>query len=283
MTVAEQTIRWHKGHGTQNDFVVLPDPDGRTYADLSADLVRLLCDRRRGIGADGLLRVVRTSAEPAAEAFQDRAEWFMDFRNADGSVGEMCGNGVRVFARYLADAGLVGSDTELPVATRGGLKRVTYHEDGQLTVDMGPVSFPVADEVTVALGDRARSATAVDVSNPHAVAFVADLDELGPALTDLSWTPREAFPNGVNAEFVVRRGPGQLALRVLERGVGETWSCGTGACAAAATAARLDGVDRPATYRVDVPGGTLWVTLGSDGVAWLTGPAEVRLSGQFAG
>ena len=116
------SISWLKGHGTLNDFVVLPDPDG-SLLDLGSPwgqhLVRLLCDRNEGLGADGVLRVVRTKAVPDAAAVADEAEWFMDYRNADGSVAEMCGNGIRVYVRYLHEAGLVGADGPVLVATRG--------------------------------------------------------------------------------------------------------------------------------------------------------------------
>lgn len=286
--MGHRTLRWHKGHGTENDFVVLPDFDGVYHADLGTELVRLLCDRRRGVGADGVLRAVRTAAEPAAEAYADRAEWFMDFRNADGSVGEMCGNGIRVFARYLADAGLVDPNDELPVATRGGLKRIAFGADGRLSVDMEFVRFPRVTELWLSLRERRWPGVAVDVSNPHAMTFVGgatggvvDLAQLGD-LSDAGWTAEgNAFPAGVNLEFAVRRSERHLDMRVLERGVGETRSCGTGAVAVAAATARVEGVDLPRTYRIDVPGGSLDVHLDRDWRATLTGPAEVRLTGEI--
>ncbi len=123
-------MRFVKGHGTENDFVILPDPDG--VLDLTPEAVARLCDRRAGIGADGVLRVVRTKAtEHEADA-----EWFMDYRNADGGVAEMCGNGIRVFARYLVDVDLAAPG-EWDVATRAGLRRVTLGASGDVSVDMG--------------------------------------------------------------------------------------------------------------------------------------------------
>ncbi|MBW9205409.1 diaminopimelate epimerase [Mumia sp. zg.B17] len=268
------TFAWLKGHGTENDFVILPDPDGTVHGDLDATFVAALCDRRRGIGADGVLRAVR--AAPG-----EGAEWFMDYRNADGSIAEMCGNGVRVFARYLALEGLVDSSVPVPVATRDGIKVVTY--DGvAIAVDMGVPRLQGESKV-VAEG-TARAARQVDVGNPHAVAFVDDLGQAGTLLVEPEYDPA-VFPEGVNIEFVARRGPRHVAMRVHERGAGETRSCGTGAVAAALATAATDGAD-PAdggdvTYRVDVPGGTLHVTWKADGHAVLAGPAVIIARGDL--
>jgi diaminopimelate epimerase len=276
-----RTVRWVKGHGTENDFLLLRDPDGTTYADLDAATVRAVCERRSGVGADGVLRAVRTTAIDDGRVYTDVAEWFMDFRNADGSTGEMCGNGARLFAAFLFAEGLADPGAELPVATRAGLKRVRAEADGLLTVDMGLAGFPHALGLEVSAAGHTWPATAVDMGNPHGVAFVADLADPGPLLDPPTWTPAEVFPKGVNLEFAVRRGDRHLAMRVHERGVGETRSCGTGACAVAATAARVDAVDLPATYRIDVPGGTLAVGLHRDGQVELTGPAVLVARGEI--
>ncbi len=132
------TFPWLKGHGTENDFVLLPDPDGSIHGDLDAALVRFLCDRYAGIGADGVLRVIEGSKQSYVD---DGGDWFMDYRNADGSVAEMCGNGIRVFVRYLLDEGLTG-DKPLRVGTRAGVKEVALNDDGTLTVDMGEPALP---------------------------------------------------------------------------------------------------------------------------------------------
>jgi diaminopimelate epimerase len=275
-----------KGHGTENDFVIVPDPDG--VLDLSKDAVARLCDRRAGIGGDGLLRVVRSAAHPEAAALADDAEWFMDYRNADGSVAEMCGNGVRVFARYLRRAGLVGTG-ELAIATRAGIRRVRLAPasadgtSGDVTVGMGRALLP-AGEVTVTVGERSWPARNVNMGNPHAVAFVADLAHAGTLYEAPLVTPSDAYPTGVNVEFVVDRGPRHVALRVHERGSGETRSCGTGACAVMVAAARRDGADPAAsgeavTYTVDVPGGRLLITELPDGTVEMTGPAVIVAEG----
>ncbi|MFD9005788.1 diaminopimelate epimerase [Streptomyces sp. NPDC059582] len=283
-------IAFLKGHGTENDFVIVPDPEN--VLDLSPAAVAALCDRRAGIGGDGLLHVVRSAAHPEARAMAAEAEWFMDYRNGDGSVVEMCGNGVRVFARYLQHAGLV-TEGDLAVATRGGVKTVHIAKTGSdgdfaagdITVGMGKAVLPEGD-VTVTVGERSWPARNVNMGNPHAVAFVGDLAHAGDLFTPPPFRPATAYPDGVNVEFVADRGPRHVAMRVHERGVGETRSCGTGACAVAVATARRDGVDpavtgTPATYAVDVPGGRLVITERPDGAIEMTGPAVIVAEGEF--
>jgi diaminopimelate epimerase len=200
----------------------------------------------------------------------------------------MCGNGIRIFARYLQRAGLAGNG-DLAVATRSGVRRVHIAKDaddgtpGDITVDMGRALLPEG-EVTVSVGARAWRARNVNMGNPHAVAFVDDLDHAGDLLTSPATTPEGAYPQGVNVEFVVDRGPRHVAMRVHERGAGETRSCGTGACAVMVAAARRDGADpavtgSPATYTVDVPGGRLVITERVDGTVEMTGPAVIVADG----
>ncbi len=282
-------VPFFKGHGTQNDFVIVPDPDGAL--EIGPAAVAALCDRRAGIGGDGLLRVVRSAAEPAAADQADRAEWFMDYRNSDGSIAEMCGNGVRVFARYLVEAGLA-EPGEFAVATRAGVRTVRVAEDagdgtpGEVTVDMGRARLPGPDGVEVTVGARRWPALNVNMGNPHAVAFVDSLDHAGDLLSAPLTSPEGAYPEGVNVEFVVDRGPRHVAMRVYERGSGETRSCGTGTCAVAVAAIRRDGVDpavtgEPATYTVDVPGGRLVITEHPDGRIEKTGPAVIVAAGEI--
>jgi diaminopimelate epimerase len=270
------TLRFLKGHGTQNDFVIVPDADGAL--DLTADQVAKLCDRRAGVGGDGVLRIVRTAKVPGYEELADAAEWFMDYRNSDGSIAEMCGNGTRVFARYLVEAGLAEPGS-WDIATRGGLKPMTVPAAGDITVDMGPAVLPDAAAV-VTVGGLGRPAINVDMGNPHAVVFVEDLADAGPLLEAPAFAPAEVYPHGVNVEFVVDRGPGHVAMRVHERGSGETRSCGTGACAVMVAAARRDGAALPATYTVDVPGGRLVITERADGHIEMAGPAVIVAEGE---
>ncbi|MEP6695349.1 MAG: diaminopimelate epimerase [Pseudonocardiales bacterium] len=252
-------MRYLKGHGTGNDFVVLPDPDN---VPLTPSLVRALCDRRFGIGADGVLRVVR-----------DGALWFMDYRNADGSIAEMCGNGIRLYARYLVDAGLAEPGS-LEVATRDGVKQVSLDRFGDVTVQMGQAKVDGA--ATAGLGDRSCQGILVDIGNPHLVCVVdgpvTDFDLTAAPIVDSA-----LFPDGVNVEVVTGVGERHLQMRAFERGVGETRSCGTGACAAVAAASRQTG-EADGEWIVDVPGGRLVVTLEGDRVQ-LTGPAVVVASG----
>ena len=267
-----------KGHGTGNDFVIIPDVDGRL--DLTPEQVRWVCDRHRGIGANGVLRVVRTEHVPEVADFAAVAEFFMDYRNADGSVAEMCGNGARVFVRYLDATGLV-TDNDVVIATRGGLRSTTINADRSVTIDMGTATPPRARAMPhVTVGERTWPATGVLVPNPHAVVFVDDLADAGELLLPPDVAPGDVFPDGVNVEFVVDRGPDHVAMRVHERGVGETLSCGTGACAVAwAARRRTPDVTGETTWQVDVPGGTLHVTETARGSMLLTGPAELVARG----
>lgn len=271
-------VRFLKGHGTGNDFVVVPDPDGALT--LTPELVRRLCDRRFGVGADGVLRVVRTAcADTGLEpAVADAAEWFMDHHNADGSTAEMCGNGIRLYARYLVEAGLVEPGSHL-VATRGGTKTVEIPADGgDVRVDMGPpVPLPLTGVATgsvesAVLGGQEFSGVAVSMGNPHLVCRVQDVPAV--ELTAPLKLSAEAFPDGVNVEFFEWVNQGRVRMRVLERGVGETLSCGTGACAVAVAALGSPG----SAVEVDVPGGRLLVEW-TDRTMLLSGPAEFVAEG----
>lgn len=265
-------LSFSKGHGTENDFVIIADPDGRL--EIGVEDVQFLCDRHAGIGGDGLLRVVR--GRHVDEWTGDGDLWFMDYRNADGSIAEMCGNGLRLFARYLIEAGLAVGPV-IDIGTRAGLKHATALPDGRIRLAMGPATLGGAVEVTRATGERSTG-TVVDVGNPHAVSFVDQVADLDLTTAPI-WSPIETFPSGTNLEFVQILEPNAVAMRVYERGVGETRSCGTGTVAvAAATHARLGGT-LPQTYRVDILGGSVDVELTAD-QAYLTGPAVLVASGE---
>jgi diaminopimelate epimerase len=297
-------VPFAKGHGTENDFVLLLDPDG--VLDLRPETVTALCDRRAGLGGDGLIRVVRSGAIPDGAGQAASAEWFMDYRNADGSVAEMCGNGTRVFAAYLDAAGLV----DLPdgggvaIGTRAGARIVRRSGDSYVT-DLGPwsvVGGPRAaaegGDVTVSVAGVPRPGRgaplpglSVDVGNPHTVVALPDADQL--ALADLSAPPQvvPAPPHGSNVELVVplhdaTATVGHLAMRVHERGVGETRSCGTGVVAAAVAARVWGGQRAPDVWTVDVPGGRLQVALPAGQLlagesADLAGPAVIVATGRL--
>jgi diaminopimelate epimerase len=255
-----------KGHGTGNDFVIMPDLPGRIT--LSPALVRALCDRRTGIGADGVLRVVRTENDSEAQHIAPDAPFFMDYRNADGSIAEMCGNGARVLVAYLQRAGLVGD--RAVIGTRGGVRVAERTPDGQICVEMGAATvLDVRPRVRVAPQDGELPGIAVRMPNPHVVVAMPDGRAL--AALDLSVPPSvdPSLPEGQNVEFAAHAGERHLVMRVHERGVGETRSCGTGICAVVAA------VDQQVTgvWRVDVPGGITHVTRSSANSMSLTGPA----------
>ncbi|MDP9845724.1 diaminopimelate epimerase [Streptosporangium lutulentum] len=266
-------MRFAKGHGTENDFVILPDPEGEL--ELSATLVAAMCDRRAGIGADGVLHVMRTKRSPEVADQAGDAEWFMDYRNADGGVAEMCGNGTRVFARYLVDTGLAAAG-EFGVATRGGVKRVRLAETGDVSVEMG---LPrVLGSSRTSVSGREYEGLHVDMGNPHLACVIGD----PVAQLDLGHQPvfdPERFPSGVNIELLNPVGPRRVVMRVFERGAGETRSCGTGAVASAVAAAHQAG-ESTGTWAVEVLGGTVTVTL-DEHTSYLAGPAVLVASGDL--
>jgi len=293
-----------KGHGTQNDFVLLPDPDGRL--DVTPAFVAALCDRRAGLGGDGLIRVVRSAALPEGAALAGDAEWFMDYRNGDGSDAQMCGNGIRVFVTYLRHLGLVdlADGASLSVGTRTGV--LSVRRDGDLlAADLGPwrvvggeAAVEAGHDATVEVrGIEVNGATVVlpglcvDVGTPHTVLALAGADMLESA--DLTTAPvvSPAPVRGTNVELTVPlhetgAGVGHLRMRVHERGVGETRSCGTGAAAAVLATRAWAGPSAPRTWQVDVAGGRLRVTVPADDVTAgpgveLAGPATIVAEGHL--
>ncbi len=279
-------MRFAKAHGTGNDFVVLPDPDGEI--DLTPAMVVALCDRRHGIGADGVLRVVRAAKDPDAAGMAGAAEWFMDYRNSDGSLAEMCGNGVRVFARYLTSTGLVSERSALPIATRAGVVTVDVGSD-LITVDMPRTVVGPAGHTTV--GGVDYTGLSVTAGNPNLIVTLPDRAHL--AALDLSVQPllsAAEFPASANVEFIVPISPtaevgagpvdadAHVAMRVYERGAGETQSCGSGACAVARAVLHAAG-RAVGTVIVDVPGGRLTIAIDETSCR-LTGPAVIVATGE---
>lgn len=278
-----------KGHGTENDFVLVPDLDGEL--ELTPTQVALLADRQAGIGGDGVIRIVRTAAvaEEDVRALADRAEWFMDYRNADGSLAQMCGNGTRVFATWLRREGLVGE--ELTIATRAGIRRIRFEGD-EVVTHMGTWRFvdeakaqaqgfdslvhvEEAEDIT-----EPYSALSLDLGNPHTVVALPENVNLNGLRLRQPPKVNPVPPEGSNVEFVRVLGPGHVSMRVHERGVGETRSCGTGVCAAAIGLAFWSGdVDAPGQVQVEVPGGTLRVRLLPGREVELAGPAVLVADG----
>ena len=273
-------VQFAKGHGTLNDFVILPDPEGTLP--LTPARVAALCDRRGGIGGDGLLRVVRSACHPDAAAQAGAAEWFMDYWNADGSIAEMCGNGIRVYLRYLLAAGLTVGD-EVTVATRSGPRTGLVRGD-EIAVGMGTPTLRGTTSAMV--GTEGFPGVAVDTGNPHLVCPLPVGDTDGLEALDLTHAPgidAAIFPTGANVEFCteladqVKDADLHVRMRVHERGAGETASCGSGAVALAAVVLREAGLDVGAVA-IDVPGGRLTASLDAGEIP-LAGPAVIVATG----
>ena len=284
-------LHFTKGHGTGNDFVLFADPDG--LIDLSPQQLAAIADRHFGVGGDGVIRAVRSRSLPdgaAALAEDDSAEWFMDYHNADGSPSEMCGNGIRVYARFLVENGLVelGNGETLAIGTRGGVRDVQGNTSG-FQVDLGRWSLDGGEPLVRAKNLQvARPGLGINVGNPHVVVALSSEAELDAA--DLSFIPvlEPEAPHGANVEFVVpleplvKDGVGRIRMRVHERGSGETLSCGPGAAAAALATRHWAGPGAPNQWKVEVPGGTLGVRMwpAEDGEhVSLSGPAELVFDG----
>jgi diaminopimelate epimerase len=273
------TLPFAKLHGTANDFIYVDARAG--FPGDPAAIARRLCDRRRGIGADGLILLL-----PSTEA-----DGRMVIYNADGSRAEMCGNGIRGLAKFAYERGLLPKNP-LTVETDAGVKALELHLDGgrvaRVTVDMGmpewrgreiPVDADgeILDRPLVVDG-RTWSVTCVSMGNPHCVVFVDDvaglpLETLGPRFEHHPF-----FPRRVNTEFVRVDGRERLTMRVWERGSGETMACGTGACAVGVAAARTGRSARRVT--VTLPGGPLEIDWRSDDRVLMTGDAVAVFDGQ---
>jgi diaminopimelate epimerase len=246
------------GHGTENDFVLIFDPENKV--EISAEQVQAICNRKTGIGCDGFIRIGK-----------DSGKWFMDYRNSDGSIAEMCGNGIRVMAEYLTAKGHQAPGI-FPINTRDGMKYLSVPETGDITVNMGQIR-EVFGEISATANGQTWTGYNIDMGNPHAVVFVDDINQVGDLLTAPIVEPADEYPDGVNVEFVQFLPDGELKMRVHERGVGETKSCGTGTCAVALAASLKKGKRLPTNWIINPPGGRLSVEIDSHSNAILTGPA----------
>ena len=286
------SITFTKGHGTGNDFVLVLDPEGELS--LSSKQIAKICDRRFGIGADGFIRVVKSSKLPEGKQIlevEPAALWFMDYYNADGSAAEMCGNGIRVFARYLLDRGLakIEGGSTLAVGTRAGVKDLTQGSNG-FAVDLG--RWKLTSEFTVEANgiEVARPAQGIEIGNPHVVVALSSDAELKQLKLFEAPVVEPAPVNGANVEFVVPNDPmikdgvGYFSFRVHERGVGETLSCGTGIAAAALATRYWAGASAPNQWQVQARGGVVAVRMFAteDGEhVSISGPAELTFDGEL--
>ncbi|CAB4863431.1 MAG: diaminopimelate epimerase [Actinobacteria bacterium] len=246
------------GHGTENDFILVFDPNDEHS--ITTSQTAAICNRKTGIGADGLIRIIKRDDK-----------WFMDYRNADGSLAEMCGNGIRVMARYLVERGHM-QEGIFGINTRDGVKHLRVPMVGDISVNMGQVTDE-AEEITAATNSKVWNGYNINVGNPHAVVFVENLDEVGSLSEPPVVRPRESYPEGVNVEFVKITGDHEVAMRVYERGSGETRSCGTGTCAVAFAAALHTKEKLPTRWIINPPGGRLEVSIDGHSNATLIGPA----------
>lgn len=263
--VTTPRLAFVKGHGTENDFVLLPDPDD-TFK-LTPGLVRALCDRHAGIGADGVIRVARDGA----------TAFVMDYYNADGSTAEMCGNGARVFARYLVDAGWT-TPGRIEFTTRGGQRWAELGAIGDVAIGMGPVA--IGESASAVIAGETLAGRVIDVGNPH-LACLVDRDVAGFDLRRAPMVDDTLFPAGANVEVIQEVAAGRVRMRVHERGVGETRSCGTGTVAAAAAYLAAAGQTK-GRVTVDVLGGSVRVAISNHPhgpQATLVGPAVIVASG----
>jgi diaminopimelate epimerase len=265
-------VPYRKGHGTGNEFILVSGLDGY-FADqnsVTPKIAQNLCNRDSGLGADGILRVAK-----ASEFDIDDAQYFMDYTNSDGSKSATCGNGLRVFARYLVEAGLENRG-QFTIGTRAGTVTVAISETDtdftNIAVTMGRVSLGPMD-VTVHTETGSWPAVGIAGMNNHAISVVDNISDAG-ALDEIPTAlPAGTYPDGVNFEFIQTKSPTHIAMRTHERGVGETLSCGSGACAAAYVHATSNHLNDPWTVQVDVLGGTVYVDSATDGVLTLRGPA----------
>lgn len=267
-------MKFVKAHATENDFVVLIDVDDQL--DVTPEQVAFLCDRRAGVGGDGLLRVVRRGGAGGGV-------WFMDYRNADGSIAEMCGNGIRAFAHVLVAEGLEDA-SEFDVDTRAGIKRirVVSADAAEAVVSVGMGHVEVTGVSTAAMREAQFAGIGVDVGNPHLACVIPGLtaSELAEMEFVAPEFDPEFFPQGVNVEVLTELADGNVHMRVWERGVGETRSCGTGTVAAAQAALADAGIENGSVI-VNVPGGSIEVVL-EDGEATMTGPSNIVFHGELA-
>lgn len=246
------------GHGTHNDFVLVFDPQDEQS--ITTAQTAAICNRDTGIGADGLIRMIKRDER-----------WFMDYRNADGSLAEMCGNGIRVMARYLVERGHVAEGI-FAINTRDGVKHLRVPSEADISVNIGQVTDE-DEAITAATNSHIWNGYNISVGNPHAVVFVEDMSEVGDLTVAPVVRPRDSYPEGVNVEFVKIVDGNNLQMRVHERGSGETQSCGTGTCAVALAATIHTKGKLPATWIINPPGGRLEVTIDGHYNATLTGPA----------
>jgi diaminopimelate epimerase len=253
-----QSLMATYGHGTENDFVLVFDPADEIS--ITTAQTAAICNRQTGIGADGLIRIIKRDEK-----------WFMDYRNADGSIAEMCGNGIRVMARYLVQRGHQNEGI-FAINTRDGIKHLRVPLSDDISVNMGKVADE-NEEITASVEGNIWTGYNINVGNPHAVVFVEKIEDVGSLEVAPIVRPKDSYPEGVNVEFVEILPGHEAKMRVHERGSGETKSCGTGTCAVALAATLHSKEALPSRWVIYPPGGRLVVDIDPHSNATLTGPA----------
>lgn len=256
--MAQNSLIGTYGHGTHNDFVVIFDPEDALT--ITPAQTAAICNRTNGIGADGLIRITKA-----------HGKWFMDYRNADGSIAEMCGNGIRVMARYLVAKGHQPEGI-FAIDTRAGMKHLRVPANDDISVNLGQVVDEM-EEISVTHNGHTWNGYNINVGNPHAVVFVDHITQVGSLEVAPVVEPASSYPEGVNVEFVELHSDNHATMRVHERGSGETQSCGTGTVAVALASTLKTNGRLPSHWVINPPGGQLIVDIDGHSNATLTGPA----------
>ncbi len=259
-------IGFTKMHGLGNDFVVIENMNGRIT--LAKEQIIFLCDRFKGIGADGVILIEKS----------DKGDCFMNYYNADGSVAEMCGNGVRCVAKFLKDD-ILKDKVNFKIDTRAGMKDIEFMSDGTFSVNMGKPMFSSTDFPGETSNLEGLSFNFVSVGNPHAVALVESLETYDLSLIGPKIENDKIFPNKINVELVEKKYEKEYKVKVWERGCGATLACGTGACAVYAIIAKDRHID--GEIKISLPGGNLFLGQNTENDIIMRGPAESVYNGMI--
>lgn len=261
-------LTFHKYNGAGNDFIMVNNLNGKI--NLDKDYIKFICDRHFGIGADGLI-LLETS---------DKADCFMNYYNSDGTLSEMCGNGVRCTAQYFLEQTNT-KNKELNIDTRAGVKNIKINDDDTYSVNMGVPVFKHEDFPSGELNIEGLTFECVSMGNPHAVTIVKDLNDIDIKNTGPKVEVNSNFPNKINVEFVQKVSYDYFKVKVWERGCGATLACGTGACAVYSILSTRQGLVENKEIILEFPGGNLYLSENDKGEIILRGPATFVFEGKI--
>jgi diaminopimelate epimerase len=284
-------LSFRKYHGLGNDFVLIDHRHSPEVRIPSSEVIRI-CDRHFGVGADGIIFLL-PSQKASGDLLQDGSRFGMRIINSDGSEPEMCGNGIRCLARFMADLGIPTQSGAYLIETLAGLMVPRLQPDGLVQVEMGSprllagqIPTSLADpeqkviEAPLQVAEQTWLVTCVNMGNPHAVVFVEDVAEIDLANVGSQFECHPAFPQRVNTEFVQVLDPTRVRMRVWERGAGATLACGTGACAVVVAGVLTGRLESAVT--VELPGGSLCIEWNQEqSQVLMTGPAEAVFEGRL--